>query len=391
VADEPQVEGAQAPPEASVPSHARPRRSAWWIVVTVVVAVLALAAAAAAGVAYGRASAPGPDIVVQPEPVVEESSGADPMPVGGLTPSTGPGAAPTLAPTSPGTVASAWPVVLTAAPGLPDTTGVATGYRLVNAGISGAQVASVLASTFGATGEPVAKDGTWRVGVASGPSLTVVDDPLFSWTFEDPAGLAAPAPGQQIAPARAIELAGVLLGSIGVDTGAVDWQVDRYFDRTTVTAWQLVAGDRTQLAWRVSFDPSGEVVQASGFSAGLEAVPGYPVVGAATAIARVQAAPWAALGPSPVDGPDGESVPSPTPSPSATPARPALTVPLSDVTVTGAELGLAQYWQPDGSVLMLPSYTLTGEDGSRWSVLAVDDGSVQFVAQPYPSADPATS
>lgn len=384
MADESQVDAVQAPAEAGPPSHARPRRSAWRIVVTVLVVVLVVAAAAVAGVAYGRVSAPGPDIVVRPEPVVEESSGAEPMPVGGVAPD------PTASASADARKASApWPVVLTAAPGLPDTSGVATGYRLVNAGISGAQVASVLAGTFGASGQPVEENGAWTVGASGAPQLVVADDPLFTWTFTDPATMASPAPGQQLEPARAIELTSALLGGIGVDTGSVDWQVDRYVDRTAITAWQLVTGERTQLSWRVVFDPAGNVVEASGFSAGLEAVPGYPVVGAATAVQRVSTAPWSALGPSPVSGSDVLPSPSPTASATTVPARPGLTVPLSTVTVTGAELGLAQYWQPDGSVLMLPAYTLTGEDGSRWSVLAVADSDVQFVEQPYPIATPA--
>ena len=35
-----------------------------------------------------------------------------------------------------------------------------------------------------------------------------------------------------MAPAKAIELAAALLGSIGVDIASVDWQVDRYFGLT---------------------------------------------------------------------------------------------------------------------------------------------------------------
>ncbi len=63
---------------------------------------------------------------------------------------------------------------------------------------------------------------------------------------------------------------------------------------------------------------------------------------------------------------------------------------MSEVTVTEATLGLAQYWQPDGGMLMLPSYVLAGEDGSRWSLLAVDEPYVQFVDQSYPTAPAAT-
>jgi hypothetical protein len=225
------------------------------------------------------------------------------------------------------------------------------------------------------------------VGAAGGPVLTVNDDPLFTWDFEDAGALAAPAFGEQLDPATAIELTTALLGTIGVDTASVDWQVDRYAGRTAVTAWQLVGGQRTDLAWRVAFDPSGAVVQASGFSAGLEEVPGYPVVGAASAVARSAALPWSLLGAVPALTPD------PTATASATPltplALPGITVPVSEVTVIEAVLGLAQYWQPDGGMLMLPSYLLTGDDGSRWSLLAVDEPYVQFVDQPNPAGDPA--
>jgi hypothetical protein len=65
-------------------------------------------------------------------------------------------------------------------------------------------------------------------------------------------------------------------------------------------------------------------------------------------------------------------------------------VPVLDVTVTGAELGLAQYWQPDGGLLILPAYRLAGEDGSSWSLLAVGDEYVAFVNQPYPTSDSTT-
>ena len=137
----------------------------------------------------------------------------------------------------------------------------------------------------------------------------------------------------------------------------------------------------------MAFDPSGAVVQASGFSAGLEEVPGYPVLGAASAIARSASQPWSLVGATPARAP--EAVPSPSPSPLTPLARPGISVPVTEVTVTDATLGLAQYWQPDGGMLMLPAYALSGDDGSSWSLLAVDEPYVQFVDQPYPTADPA--
>ncbi len=354
--------------------------------------------AAGAGAVVGRTTAPGPDIVVAPGPVVEESPEAERLPLGNAPSSEPtPEATPTATPAPQQVIVTPvqptdWPAILSAAPGLDDTETTASGYRLVNGGISGAQVAGVLGSVFGAFGTPVSDGDSWVVGSEGGPTVTVDNDPLVSWRFEDPSRVTPPATGPPMTPERALGLATLLLGSIGVDTASVDWQVDRFADAMQVTAWQLVAGARTQLAWRVGFDAAGSVAEASGFSAGFEEVPEYQVVGAATAVERSGQPRWTAIPPRLITGPPEDAGPNPsaTASPTAAPPLPGLSVPVHDVTVTGAELGLAQYWQPDGGLLILPAYRLAGEDGSSWSLLAVGDQYVAFVNQPYPAADSTT-
>ncbi|MBI1351566.1 MAG: hypothetical protein GC156_10640 [Actinomycetales bacterium] len=443
VAEEPvtaePVSAAAALPAVEGPAHAAPRRkrSVWRPILATIASLAILAGVGLAGFAYGRSSAPGPDIVVQPGPVTEVGADAQSLPQS-VMPST---IAPVLTVRKQALGAPA--AVLTAAPGLEDNPGTAMGFRLINSGISGAQVASVLATTFGVKGSTIQQDDTWTVGKDGAPQVVVTDDALFSWTYRDPQKLAAPEVGQQLEPADAIDLANTLLANIGVDTNSVDWQVDRYFDRTAVTAWQLVADQRTQLRWLVAFDPKGAVVEASGFSAGLDPVASYPVVGAATAVKRSTTAPWWTLGatliapapdgataptvaPVPTDqvtspttgtiseppavpsltggsgdpvfgssGPEASASAVPSTVPSAAPSvepvvpdatQPGLVVRVDDVTVTEAAMGLAQYWEPDGSVLMLPSYVLTGDDGSTWSLIAVADQYVDFI----PSTDPVT-
>jgi hypothetical protein len=61
---------------------------------------------------------------------------------------------------------------------------------------------------------------------------------------------------------------------------------------------------------------------------------------------------------------------------------------MSEILVTQAELGLGQFWQPDGDLLILPAYQLTGDDGTRWSLIAITGDDVHFIDQPYPSANP---
>ena len=334
-------------------------------------AVLVILAVAAGAFLLGRTTAPGPAVVV-----VSGGASEEIPPVAERLPLIVPGA--TAAPSA----------IFSAAEGLSNVPGTATGYRLTTGGLDGAQVAASLAAALGVPGEVREYNDGWIVGGDPGPTLQVADDAYLSWTLtgsSDEAADAAP-----LEPARAREIAADLLGGIGVAADDVDWQVERFDDRVVVTAWQLVDDARTGLAWTVGLDGTGVLVSASGMAAGLEAVPGYPVIGAATAVRRSAVPAWSSLAPRPVDAPGPpESVPSPTTATTAPGAgpqgRPALSVPISAISVTDAELTLAQYRQPDGSVLLLPSYLLTGADGSRWTLLAVNADYVEFVDVPYPS------
>jgi hypothetical protein len=51
---------------------------------------------------------------------------------------------------------------------------------------------------------------------------------------------------------------------------------------------------------------------------------------------------------------------------------------VQQVTITGARLGLGMVTQADGAVLLAPAYELTDADGSTWSVVAVDEGSLDL-------------
>lgn len=359
-------------------SHAAPRRSRWGSVLTTIGVLLIVAAVGAGAFYVGRLTAPEPGIVVQKETVVEADAVSPSMAVGAL-PVPAPG---TVLITTARVPNASWPVVLTGAEGLADNGGTAPGYRLVNAGISGAQVASILASTFGAAGSVDETVSGWQVGAEGEPRVVVLNDPLYSWTYVDQAALDLPDDGPAFEPAAAITAATDVLQGIGVDISTVEYELETINGRTAVNAWQVVEGQRTQLGWRLVLDSDGTVLQASGFSSGLEAVPDYPIVGAASAVTRSQQSPWSSLPASPITGPtDGDVEPAPRPSASGVPQ---VDLPVSTVAVVGADLGLAQYWQPDGSILLLPSWILTGSDGSTWSLLAVAEPAVAFVDQPFP-------
>jgi hypothetical protein len=372
---------------------ARARRT-WRAVLAGLLAGVLLIAAVAASFVIGRRTAPGPAIVVAPGPVVEQSPAASTLPVsGGLINASD---RPSLQVPSG---SSAPPAVFSAASDLVDTPGVAAGYRLTRGQVDGEQFARSLAGTFAVAGDVGRTSAGWQVGEPSdetSSSVVVTDDPLMSWHFDDRAAAVESSGGVSLPPREAREVATALLTSLGVDLDTVDLQVDRYADLTRVTAWQKVNGARTQLAWTVGLGRDGAVVSASGFAAGLVEIPGYPVVGAATAVRRAALPIWATLGPRPLDFGGAAASPSPRPTPTAgstlnASGRPALRVPVADVVVTGAELALAQFWQPDGDLLILPAYRLTGDDGSQWSLIAVSGADVSFIDVPYPTATPTAT
>jgi len=71
------------------------------------------------------------------------------------------------------------------------------------------------------------------------------------------------------------------------------------------------------------------------------------------------------------------SAPEPTLPPTMDPGDP-FAWPVSEVTITDSALGLAMYTQPDGSAVLLPTYQLTADDGSAWSMVAVVDSALNF-------------
>ncbi|MBM3688192.1 MAG: hypothetical protein FJW80_00805 [Actinobacteria bacterium] len=323
-------------------------------------------------------------------------------------------------------------------PSLPNESGTATGYRLTSEGIDAAALAAQLAKAFGIKGEPREENGSIVVGPSdgTGPMIYVANDALVSWSYYDPTKnpwncgvtpLPEPAPAEAsgsagsvdpgapevaeceptkeaVSEQDAVRAARKILSTIGVSedpaTGIdIEWEAGTDGITTWATAWQRVGGNRTQLSWSFTFDHK-DVLWANGFAAGLEPVPAYPIVGAFTAVLRSQDPRFTVFGPTPLDYGGvvpmakargtvaGSAVSSDTvvsPSTSDTPSVPAgdpgkVQVWWDPITVTGAEPTLAQYWQSDGTLLILPAYRLiTADDRGTWAVIAVDESAVQWV------------
>ena len=341
---------------------ARLRRS-----VLVVVGVIVAALLVAVGLfALGRSTAQ-PQVVTVTATAsasVEQQPAAEPLPVVGVEP-----------------VQTTVPLVFQAGQGLADDGGFAIGYQLVDTDIDRMAFARFLAEVFGVDGEPVqAADGSVTIGRTS--LLTVGAGSAVTW---DVALGSAPTVGRVLADDDAMRAARSLLAQLGVDDSEVDWQVTTSGHTTTVTAWEKLDGRRTGLSWAITLGPRGQVIAAHGFAGTLAPTRAYPVLGAATALQRAQLPGWSAFGPSLITPAPEGAAPTPTATQTQYGDRPLVIGEARTRVITAAELGLAQHRQPDGSLLIVPAYVLTADDGSTWSLVAVTD-SYADLRQPLPSA-----
>jgi hypothetical protein len=309
--------------------------------------------------------------------------------------------------------------------GLSTDSGSARGWALDASGVS-AQAAAAAASALGVTGEPRLEWGSWVVGSndGTGPSLTLSADGQGALSYADPrndvwycdpsvreeatssdgaveggategAGAApsvvepcgerdlGPAPSEDEAARQLRDL----MSRLGVDPAGYEVVVEDYGDPYVfATAYHVVDGQRTGLTWSASFSGAG-VTWLSGFTASLVDLGEYDVVSPAEAVERMNdprfGAGWsgpialardasaAAAETGVVDEPDG------TPPAPAAPGS-AFAWPVTDVTIVEARLGVAVTSTRDGAAVLAPTYELTADDGSVWSVIAVAERHLDF-------------
>jgi hypothetical protein len=53
-------------------------------------------------------------------------------------------------------------------------------------------------------------------------------------------------------------------------------------------------------------------------------------------------------------------------------------VPITTVTLSGGDAALVQYWQTDGTLMLLPGYRFTDADGGAWNVISIAESAVDF-------------
>lgn len=315
---------------------------------------------------------------------------------------------------------SSWHTVFDGS-GFSTAAGEAAGYGLDARSATSVERIAAVAAAFGLVGEPVLSYGSYAVGPTdgSGPSLSVSLDGAASFYFYDPTfdpwascydpaipapgegasqeewdeynrltqecydGLSANLPSAEDAKARLA----TMLTDLGYDPSTFTVTAETYDGQATQNAMatRIVDGQSTTLTFSLDLGSGGALYSASGSLAEPVALGSYPIVSEAEAFDRltdprfgVQNTIWplAAEG----DAAVSQEYTPPTEAPALPSELSAISWPVTTVTLTSVRLGLSQIWQSDGSVVLVPAYEFTSDDGATYSVIAVADSSLDFSA-----------
>ncbi|BDZ55900.1 hypothetical protein [Agromyces marinus] len=363
---------------------------------TIAAAAAAVLLVGAAGYGLGAAAVGGPTQVAAPPISLQDASGAS----GEIAVEEGPTA-------GSGRMAESGAADLSmpfgggrnhfTATGLSTDAGSAQAYAYDARSASTAESVAALAAALGMAGDPVLADGSWTVGPQDGsaPSLSVSLDGALGFWYNDPAkdpwvcvegGECEPSggvPGEQ----AAIDALRGILSDSGRDPEAYEYTSETWEGSPTraAQAWPVVDGQRLDQPWTLELTEDG-VYSAYGTLAELVPLGEYAIVSEQEAFERlsdprfgVQGVVMPFMAEEGDAGVSTEWVPPTEPPPAPEPGT-DVSWPVVEVELVGARLGLATHWQPDGGVLVVPTYEFTDAAGGTWSVIAVAESQLDLDA-----------
>ncbi len=188
----------------------------------------------------------------------------------------------------------------------------------------------------------------------------------------------------------AVRQARDLIGTLGWDPASFEVVAEESEDTawSWVNAHHVVDGQRTGVVWSFAYTGAG-LQSFNGALAPLVALGEYQVVSPAEAVERLSDPRFGsggypiayATGATALSAREGMTeVPQTPQPPEAASAGTRIGWPVQQVTIVEARLGAAMHVQPDGATLLVPTYELTGSDGSIWSVIAVVESALDFTA-----------
>jgi hypothetical protein len=290
------------------------------------------------------------------------------------------------------------------ASGLDNSEGTAQAYAFDPRAASNSDRIAALATALDISSPVEMRGGGWAAGPQDGsaPALSVSFDGTLSFYYQDPRvklwlcekdadggeGTETCAPtGEAPSEDAAIGALRALLVAAGRDPATFSFTSHVWDDSPTriAEARPVIDGQSIDTAWSLEMGEGG-IAGANGALADVVELGAYPVVSEQEGFERLSDPRF---GGAPTILPIAVEQQTPMPEewvpPTEPPATPtpgtSLSWPVNEVTIVSARLGLASQWQPDGSVLVVPSYEFTDADGGTWSVIAVADSMLDFESE----------
>ncbi len=267
-----------------------------------------------------------------------------------------------------------------------------------------------LAEVFGVEGTSRLEWGAWAMGPqdGEGPTVTLALDGMATFSFHNyliepmrqcsgiilengetaseedwekyndevaacQADVEAATPPAEAARAELVRILGDL------DLDVADFEVTEGTDvvagRSYANAARIVGEQRTQLVMSLSYGPDG-TTSVWGSLADVTVLRDVAVVSETEAFERLSDPRFGATqsgGFYPYQGTAVDDYEEPTQAPPAPAGSAPIEWSVTPIELTSVRLGLAQHYQSDGSVLLLPAYEFTDASGGTWSVVAVAD------------------
>ena len=201
---------------------------------------------------------------------------------------------------------------------------------------------------------------------------------------------------------QALDVAKRIHAELGGPTN-VEWssQANAYSGSVEVTAVPLLDGVKVSLgsatAWHYSISSDAKVNSASGSFALPVEMSSLPVLGARSAATRVNSKQWSAFGPFSIGGfpvgimtsKGGEVAKAhsgtttspnfPVPPQPRVPHVPGqINISIDRVAVTNPTATLIEYWNSDGTLMLLPGYEYSADAHRTFAVISVSDERVTF-------------
>ncbi|ACZ32024.1 hypothetical protein Xcel_3018 [Xylanimonas cellulosilytica DSM 15894] len=287
------------------------------------------------------------------------------------------------------------------AQGLSEQGGTATAYALDARAAVNAETAARAAAALGVPGE--VRDDGWTLAVGdpdgTGPQLWLGVDGTASLGFSDPSldpwmcmepdadGVCPVPPATTVDDVTAATMLADAMRALGVDPAQFEVSVEPRSGDDDAVRWvvarQVVGGTLTGASWSASVTDAG-LANLHGSLAAVVELGSYEVISPAEAVARLGDPRFASTSPI-AYGRDAMAEPADEPRVPEVPAPPSagssIAWPVTDVTITGARLGLTQHWTASGAVLFVPAYELTDDAGNTWSVIAVAESGLDLAGR----------